>query len=121
MKYILLIALLAGGVLAYYAIQKPPIIYETPGPRTEADASAISMAIRSFMIENNRLPSHLSELTNDIDGKGAYMTRGIPKDPWGHEYLMTVTAGRSFQIQSAGPDGKFNTSDDQKWPAEGDP
>jgi general secretion pathway protein G len=46
---------------------------------------------------------------------GPYLDGGVPKDPWGHEYLYEAPGRHhpeSFDIISLGPDGVLGTEDD---------
>jgi hypothetical protein len=41
----------------------------------------------------------------------------VRKDPGGHDYDYRVApaAGVAFEVRSAGPDGRFGTTDDIVW------
>jgi general secretion pathway protein G len=76
----------------------------------KSQLSQIESAIISFQSQNGRLPQSLSELVerpsnapNWPDG-GYLKTRGVPKDPWGHEYGYRLV-GRRFEITCMGADG----------------
>ncbi len=56
----------------------------------------------------HELPSNLEQLTEGP----APITKNIPKDPWGSEYVYRKKGSRNFVIISPGADGEVGTSDD---------
>ncbi|QQE11301.1 type II secretion system major pseudopilin GspG [Planctomycetota bacterium] len=89
---------------------------------SQADIANIELAIDSFEIDTGALPSSndgLDALVNEPSGtlnwNGPYLKRGVPKDPWGNEYIY-VQPGKEndngYDLYSAGPDGQQNSDDD---------
>ena len=64
--------------------------------------------VRSYLLQNGALPTSLSELVK------VEMLRKVPTDAWQNPFWLVVTDAEknSFQIVSAGPDGKRGTDDD---------
>ena len=82
----------------------------------------LSTAINNFEIDNTRFPTNseglraLVEKPANADGwKVPYMDKGIPKDPWGNEYVYKQPGTHNeygFDLSSAGPDGISGNDDD---------
>ena len=69
----------------------------------------LSNAVDSYRTLNGRkLPYTLETLTRGP----APIIKEVPKDPWGNEYVYTKTGPRTFEIVSAGIDGRVGTEDD---------
>ena len=82
----------------------------------------LSLAIDAFEVDTGQYPTTDEGLdalaerpssVSDDDWRG-YMDR-IPKDPWGNDYIYEqpgTNNKRSFDLSSAGPDGRPGTDDD---------
>jgi len=48
---------------------------------------------------------------------GPYLKKGLPKDPWGRDYLYTANSQHSqdYDLSSSGPDGKPGNDDVTNW------
>lgn len=87
-----------------------------------ADISNIEVALDAFEIDNGRYPTTteglkwlVDEPTNLSNWKGPYIKRGVPKDPWGNEYVYRQPGRqntRGFDLYSYGPDGSDGGDDD---------
>ena len=55
-----------------------------------------------------KYPSQLSDLT---EGPSP-LTKEIPKDPWGNDYIYRSISKREYEIYSPGPDGVEGNEDD---------
>jgi len=83
--------------------------------------STFAMACDRYEIDVGSYPKTLEALVvqpADVQNwSGPYLSKGIPKDPWGNAYLYEYP-GKNNQygpdISSAGPDGKPGTEDDIK-------
>lgn len=119
----LLLVLVILGVLA--ALVVPKITGRSQQAREVAaktDISTISNAINRFEIDTGRLPSTeegvnalLSTPAGLSGWRGPYFERGMPKDPWGNDYLYRQPGQRNptgFDLSSAGADGREGTDDD---------
>lgn len=90
----------------------------------DIDIKNLSTAINSFSTDTGRLPTAQEGLAALIEcpvglkreeWKGPYL-QAIRDDPWcnPYQYVYPSKSGKekSFDLISAGPDGKFNTQDD---------
>ena len=64
----------------------------------------------SYMLSST--PRALPEQLEDLTKGPAPLTKNIPKDPWGNDYLYNKVSNMEFTIMSAGADGKEGTEDD---------
>lgn len=55
-----------------------------------------------------RLPDRLEQLAEGPQP----LTKEIPQDPWGNDYVYKKQSNQEFEIYSAGPDGTEGTEDD---------
>ena len=86
--------------------------------RTKADVQQIGLACRLFEVDNGSYPPSLTALMSN-PGKapgwdGPYLEQGIPKDPWGNEYIYASPGSinaHSYDLKSYGPDGTDSADD----------
>lgn len=107
------------GILAALVI--PRIVGRTAQARTTAvfaDFSSIKTALDAFEVDNGYYPKTLQDLlqqpSNARNWHGPYLDK-LPLDPWGNPYVYTYPGKHnqiSFDLQSAGPDGKMGDADD---------
>jgi len=85
-----------------------------------ADFANVATAIAAFNIDNRRIPTAaegLAVLVKNPGGdlrstwRGPYLDK-VPLDRWDHAYRYTPQDSGSYELTSAGPDGKFGTADD---------
>ena len=116
-------------VVAIIAILAAIALPKFTGRTKEAKISAahagidnISTAIRMFELDTGDFPASVSEIVAESSSKngykGPYLEKGMPKDPWGHDYIY-VTPGarnkRGFDLSSLGPDGVESDDDITNW------
>jgi len=87
----------------------------------QTQISSFSTALDAFEVDNGYYPrgkSGLQELVQQPrdaqNWRGPYL-KEIPKDPWGNEYIYECPGrvnGTSYDLTSAGPDGKAGSEDD---------
>jgi general secretion pathway protein G len=87
-----------------------------------ADISSIELALDTFEIDTGRYPSNneglkalLEEPSNARGWKGPYLKRGMPRDPWGSEYLYKQPGQYNkygYDLWSSGADGQAGNDDD---------
>lgn len=119
----MLLVLVILGTLA--SIVYPSIIGQGQKGRITAATAQIRnfrAALAAFEIDNDRFPKGrdgLFELlrrpNNARNWHGPYLEQGIPKDPWGHDYIYDCPGKHnpaSYDIVSMGPDGTLGTDDD---------
>lgn len=90
----------------------------------KTDISQIGNAIDQFEVDCGRYPTTEEGLRALLDAPsnapkwhGPYIKRGagVPKDPWGNEYVYRFPGTRNpdeFDLVSAGPNGKEGDADD---------
>jgi len=61
-------------------------------------------------------PATLEDLLKPLSPGGDPLYDQVDDDPWGKPYRLVPLQGRAFRIESAGPDGRFGTDDDVRWP-----
>jgi general secretion pathway protein G len=86
------------------------------------DIANIEVALDAFEIDTSRYPNNsegikaLIEQPSNTDGwKGPYLKKGVPKDPWGSEYIYKQPGQHNengYDLSSNGPDNQPNTDDD---------
>jgi len=80
----------------------------------------LEISIDAFEVDMGYYPRLLDELvqppgSNAQDWRGPYLKKGIPLDPWGNAYVYEFPGRRlpdSYDLTSAGPDGRLNSEDD---------
>jgi type II secretion system protein G len=88
----------------------------------EAELGALKTSLNLFEVENHHYPgtNGLSDLVvqspygSDSPQWQHYLDK-VPLDPWGHPYRYEFPGHyntNSYDLSSAGPDGKFGTKDD---------
>ena len=117
----LLLVLVILGILA--AIVVPKFAGRTEDARKTAaqtQISSFSTALDTFEVDNGYYPKGKSGLMDlvqqprDAQNWKGYL-KEVPKDPWGNEYIYECPGRRnpnSYDLSSAGPDGKPNSEDD---------
>ena len=109
------------------AVVVPKFAGRTKQAKVTAAKSQISnleIAIDSFEIDMGNFPKAGNDLrdlieepnSNNVqDWQGPYLKKGIPRDPWGKEYVYNYPGKMnigSYDISSGGPDTKIGTDDD---------
>ena len=89
---------------------------------TKAQIEVFRTALASFEMDNDHFPKGrggLAELVQQPrdakNWRGPYLDKGIPKDPWGHDYIYNCPGNRrpeTYDLFSMGPDGVASTEDD---------
>lgn len=91
----------------------------------KTDIANLEVALDAFEIDTGRYPTNTegigalirSPANVEDDWKGPYLKRGIPKDPWGKEYMYKQPGQYNeygYDLHSYGPDGINGTEDDIK-------
>ncbi|OQA29294.1 MAG: Type II secretion system protein G precursor [Verrucomicrobia bacterium ADurb.Bin345] len=88
----------------------------------EADVNNVGMALRLYEVDNGTYPPSLQALLskpgNAPNWRGPYLEKGLPKDPWGNDYLYTFPGSRnphSYDLKTYGPDGVESADDIGNW------
>ena len=122
----LLLVLVILGVLALVVV--PKFAGRSEEARKTAARTDISMLegqIDIFEQDCGRFPSNDEGLAalvtappNAPKWKGPYIKRGVPKDPWGNEYVYRYPGTHnvnSYDLYSLGPDGREGGDDIDNW------
>jgi general secretion pathway protein G len=76
------------------------------------NATTIAHAVRAFRAREGRLPGALDALVQP-DAKGRSDLEDLPRDPWGHEFLLRMgDVPPGWEVISLGPDGDEGSGDD---------
>ena len=88
------------------------------------DIASLEVALDAFEIDISRYPTTseglkaLIEKPSNADAwKQPYIKRGVPKDPWGNEYVYKQPGQYNeygYDLSSAGPDEQMGGEDDIK-------
>ena len=104
----ILIILASMATIAYRGIGK-----QTTATLTRTEIESFAHASEMFHMRHMRFPNSLDELFASVNGSQPFMREGDQLDPWGNEYDFAVDEDRDMVIiQSRGPDGEKNTTDD---------
>lgn len=112
----LVVVLVILGTLA--ALVGPRLVGHSSEARVTGAKTQIELfrqGLETFRMHVGRYPSTQEGLQamqvappNTPNWRGPYLTKGIPKDPWGRDFLYKSPgdAGRDFDILSLGSDGQ---------------
>ncbi|MCS1406877.1 MAG: Type II secretion system protein G [Verrucomicrobia subdivision 3 bacterium] len=88
----------------------------------KTEIATLETALDSFEVDNGYYPKGgggLADLviqpSNAPDWRGPYIKRGVPKDPWGNDYIYEYPGRRNtggYDLSSYGPDGRAGGDDD---------
>jgi general secretion pathway protein G len=119
----LLLVLVILAALA--AIVVPKFTKRSEQAKTTAattDIANLEVALDAFEIDTSRYPTNsegiqsLVEQPSNAEGwKGPYLKKGVPKDPWGNEYIYKQPGQHNeygYDLSSLGPDSQPGTDDD---------
>ncbi|MBQ9345554.1 MAG: type II secretion system major pseudopilin GspG [Kiritimatiellae bacterium] len=113
----ILLVVVIIGILAAVAV--PKLSGRVRQAKQNAAASSIGsigLAINMYEVDNGKYPDSLQNLVtkgSEDNWNGPYLEKGVPKDPWGHDFQYSKN-GNQYTLSSAGPDGSFGTEDDVK-------
>lgn len=107
---IVIIGLLAGYVGPRYFSQ----VGKSEVQVARAQIDALEKALDQYRLDTRRYPAvedGLSALVarpaNEPNWNGPYLKKGVPSDPWGHDYVYKTPGQRGdFELVSYGRDGK---------------
>jgi hypothetical protein len=78
----------------------------------QTDVKTIAGAVTLYRTKKGQLPESLSVLVEKDARSGLVLLEQLPKDPWGRDYALVEHGANDWEVVSAGPDGKLETSDD---------
>jgi general secretion pathway protein G len=107
---IVLVLTATVGIMAFGAVDKARQV------TAKGDIESFSIGLQMYYLDCGNYPTEEQGLaalwsrpSGDADGWGGpYVSKAIPKDPWGNDYLYDVPGpnGLPFGIRSLGSDGK---------------
>ena len=117
---ILLVVIIIGILVSLVAPRLAGRSEEARKQAAKADIDGgISLALDLYEVDNGQYPGKLDELVTKPSGapnwKGPYLKKGVPKDPWGTEYVYRIPGthnSSSYDLYSLGRDKQENTEDD---------
>jgi general secretion pathway protein G len=89
----------------------------------KADISNMGTALEAFEVDCGRLPTTDEGLNALVQqpgnvqnwNKAGYLNKGVPKDPWDHDYVYRCPGQQNpngYDLYSFGPDGQDGGGDD---------
>jgi len=78
-----------------------------------AQMMRVARTVDEYELTEGELPGSLDELLEARKANGLHYLHFTPRDPWGRllRYRL-LNDGRSYELRSAGADGRFETDDD---------
>ena len=119
----ILLVVVIIGILAAVAIPRlGGRVKQAQVAAAQADVNNIGMALRLYEVDNGTYPSSLQGLVTSPGSapnwRGPYLEKGVPKDPWGNDYVYACPGSRnpnSYDLHSLGPDGAESGDDICNW------
>ena len=119
----ILLVVVIIGILAAVAIPRlGGRVKQAQIAAAQADVNNIGMALRLYEVDNGAYPGSLAGLVTTPGAapnwRGPYLEKGVPKDPWGNDYIYAFPGSRnanSYDLHSMGPDGAESGDDICNW------
>jgi general secretion pathway protein G len=118
---LVILAILAGVIVPKFTNRTE----QAKVTAAKTDVSFLETQLDAFEIDNGRYPSTeeglaalVTQPSNATEWKGPYIKRGVPKDPWGNDYLYRFPGANnanSYDLSSFGPDGREGNDDITNW------
>jgi general secretion pathway protein G len=105
---IMIVITIMAAIMGVVSISVFGVLDQANAKEAKIEVSNLKGMVNQYYIQNRKLPSNLDELTQGP----APITKSIPKDPWGQEYVYRKEGNRNFVIISKGADGQVGTDDD---------
>lgn len=122
---IMLVVVIIGILAGIATVKFGGRIGQSQESAAAASIEAISLALDLYEIDNFVYPANLQALVSDPGGapnwRGPYLKKGVPKDPWGNEYVYRLPGSKNpngYDILSLGLDGSESGDDIGNWQAE---
>ena len=117
---ILLVVIIIGILVSLVAPKLARRSEEARVQAAKADIDGgVSLALDLFEVDNGRFPEKLQDLVAKApdaeNWRGPYMKKGLPKDPWGNEYIYHYPGTHNpsgYDLFSKGPDKQEGNEDD---------
>ena len=113
---LMVVIVILGGLIAIVGPNIWRALMESDIGRAETQMKNIAGGVDMYILTNRKLPSDLSELTQEDQRTGEPIMASIPDDPWGNAYQLKALDRRKYQIVCAGEDGVPENEDDLVYP-----
>ena len=125
----ILLVVVIIGILAAVAVPRlGGRVRQSQEAAAKASIDAIGLALRLYEVDNGSYPGSLQGLVaspgNAPNWRGPYLEKGIPKDPWGNEFLYAQPGSHNpngYDLSSLGADGAGSGDDICNWQTTGQP
>ncbi|MBU0676504.1 MAG: type II secretion system major pseudopilin GspG [Verrucomicrobia bacterium] len=114
---ILLVVVIIGILAALAAPRLGGRVKDAQISAARSDINAIGVAIDLYEMDNGDYPPSLQALVQNSGArnwKGPYLKKGLPKDPWGNDYIYQNPGAnnpQSYDLRTMGPDGTASGDD----------
>lgn len=117
---VLLVVVIIGILAALVVPKLGGRVGQAQEAAAKSDIGAIGTALDLYEVDNGKYPSGIQGLVTKPGGalnwRGPYLKKGVPKDPWGNEYLYTYPGQHGdYDLKSFGPDGAASGDDLVSW------
>jgi general secretion pathway protein G len=103
----ILLVVVIIGILAAVAVPRfAGRIAQSQESAARASLQAIAVALDMYEVDHGRYPNSLNELVSGSgpEWRGPYLRQGLPKDPWGNDFIYTSRQS-SYDLKSSGAPG----------------
>lgn len=111
--------LLCCGIGTFFVLKVRKVAQSMQGEIVPIQLSVLHAQVVNYARIHGKAPATLEEAADaPLEGKNGekvnirFQSGQKTADMWGHEFRYAPAADRTFEIRSAGPDGKFDTPDD---------
>lgn len=120
---VLLVVVIIGILVGVAVPRLGGRVRQSQTAAARAGIENISTALRLYELDMGQFPASLSALVQNPGGaggtwRGPYLEKGMPKDPWGNDYVYVSPGNNnpgSFDLKSLGPDGVDSADDITNW------
>lgn len=112
---IMLVVVIVGMLATLLTISIPKQLDKARKNKATADIAALATAVQAYYMDEGKYPASLDALAS---GEEPYLEKGIPKDPWGRDYIYAYPGSHKpfkFDITSLGADGATSDDDIANW------
>ncbi len=124
---VLLVVVIIGILVGVAVPRLGGRVRQSQTAAARAGIENIGTALRLYELDMGQFPAALQGLVQNPGGgggvwRGPYLEKGMPKDPWGNDYIYANPGNNnqgSFDLKSLGPDGVDSGDDITNWGSEG--
>ena len=112
---ILLVVVIIGMLATIVTVSVPKHLEKARKSKAAADIGGIGVAVQSYYMDKGKYPPNLTSLT---EGDDPFLEKGIPKDPWGNDYIYAFPGSHKpfkYDLKSLGSDGVESDDDIANW------